>query len=122
PLPVYGSEIDAALARPDPGEPLVDLPLRETTGAAEVTAPMVVPPPAPALPAARHAIVRRADRRRSGGGARMLIGAAVIGAVIAGGWLVRAQERPPLPGLARGAAARRATPVAHPTRTAKVAP
>jgi hypothetical protein len=83
-LPVYGSEVDAALAPPETG-PLVDLPLRD---AAAAPAPAVEPAPAaPPLPPPA------ADRRRIGAAVKMGIAAAIMVAMLVGGWLVRAQDR-----------------------------
>jgi hypothetical protein len=96
PLPTYGSELDAASMRSEPGD-LVDLPLRDgvedrpipIAAAATAPAPSQNPSPIPAAP----------GRRRSGRAAKVgvtaaMMGALVIGGWLIGGWLVRAQGTP----------------------------
>lgn len=87
-LPVYGSELDAALAPPEAG-PLIDLPLRGETGGTVDAASTVPPPPTdrPPPPAA--------ERRRIGRRSKIGIAAAIMVAMLVGGWLVRAQDRHP---------------------------
>ena len=109
PLTVYGSELDAALARPAP-TPLVDLPLRDTE-------PM---PPGPLVPA--PPATPRAARRRRGVGAAGPAGATaimllVIGAALVSGALVHGRRSPPRAHLRHAPAASRpavATPIAAP--------
>jgi hypothetical protein len=84
PLPVYGSDLDTGLARPDLA--LVDLPLRDPS----TTAPLApaAPPPSRAPAPARRAT----DRRRVGRGTTIAVATAAVGTALLGGWLVRAQE------------------------------
>jgi hypothetical protein len=94
PLPTYGSELDAASMRSEPGD-LVDLPLRDgveatplpAAAAVNAPAPIVSPPPIPAA----------APPRRIGRAAKVGVAAAMMGALLVGGWLVRAQGTPPSP-------------------------
>jgi len=97
PLTVYGSDLDAEM-RPNATAELVDLPLRETTADAPrpSIAPMAAAPPAPAPePAPRRSFQRRSDTRtaRLGVAAGLMGGAALLGGILLGGWLVRAQDR-----------------------------
>ena len=89
PLPTYGSELDAASMRNEPGD-LVDLPLRDgveglpTPVAAIAPAATASPPPISAAP----------QRGRIGRAAKMGVAAAMMGALLIGGWLVRGQGTP----------------------------
>lgn len=85
PLPVYGSEIDATVVRPAPA-PLVDLPLRgEPAPAVQERSTVEDGTPRPFPPVV--------ERRRIGRGTKIAIAAAMMGVVLIGGWLVRAQDR-----------------------------
>jgi hypothetical protein len=88
PLPTYGSELDAASMRSEPGD-LVDLPLRDGFEATPI--PVVAAVTAPAPTASRPPILAAPQRRRIGRGAKVGVAAAMMAALLIGGWLVRAQ-------------------------------
>jgi hypothetical protein len=92
PLPTYGSELDAASMRAEPRD-LVDLPLRDGVEATPPTpAAAAVTDTAPA--ASRRRVLPARPRRRIGRTATVGVAAAMMGALLIGGWLVRAQGRP----------------------------
>ncbi len=96
PLPTYGSELDAASMRSEPGD-LVDLPLRDGVEATPIPVAAVVTAPAPT--ASRPPIPAAPPRHRIGRGAKVGVAAAMMGALLIGGWLiggwlVRAQGTP----------------------------
>jgi hypothetical protein len=86
PLPTYGSELDAASMRSEPRD-LVDLPLRD--GVEATPAPVTAAVTAPTAP--RPRIPPTPKRRRVGRTAKVGVAAAMMGGVLIGGWLVRAQ-------------------------------
>ncbi|HEU0104948.1 MAG TPA: hypothetical protein VFT38_02175 [Vicinamibacteria bacterium] len=91
PLPIYGSELDAASMRSEPGD-LVDLPLRDDVEGVPIPVVTAAAAPAPnASPPEVSAPPRRGRRRRA---AKMGAAAAMMGALLIGGWLVRAQGTP----------------------------
>jgi hypothetical protein len=94
PLTVYGSQLDAALARP--AAPLEDLPLRDAAPEPKASEP-ALPHAERSRPVARGSDRRAprppADRRRMGTRAKVAIGATMMGTVLVGGFLVRAHER-----------------------------
>jgi len=91
PLPTYGYELDAASMRSEPGD-LVDLPLRDGVEATPIPVAAAVTAPAPT--ASRPPIPAAPPRRRIGRGAKVGVAAAMMGALLIGGWLVRAQGTP----------------------------
>jgi len=92
PLPTYGSELDAASMRSAPKD-LVDLPLRdgvEATPPIPVTAAVTTAAPR----ASRGRVLRAPERRRIGRTATVGVAAAVMAALLIGGWLLRARGTP----------------------------
>jgi hypothetical protein len=85
PLPTYGSELDVASMRSEPGD-LVDLPLREGVEATPipVAAAVTAPPPT----ASRPPTPAPPQRRRNGRAAKVGEAAAMMGALLIGGWLI----------------------------------
>jgi len=91
PLPTYGSELDAASMRSEP-EDLVDLPLRD--GVEGLPIPVAAAVTAPAPTASRPPIPPAPNHRPIGRGAKVGVAAAMMGGLLIGGWLVRAQGTP----------------------------
>jgi hypothetical protein len=77
--------------RSEPGD-LVDLPLRDGVEALPIPVAAAVTTPAPT--ASRPPIPAAPQRRRIGRGAKVGVAAAMMGALLIGGWLVRAQGTP----------------------------
>src|SRR4030088_684718 len=93
PLPTYGSELDAASMRSEPRD-LLDLPLRdgvETTPPIPVAAALTAATPAPPPAARPRRLPSAPERRRLGRVPQVGVATAMVGALLIGGWLVRAQ-------------------------------